>query len=69
MWKPALVAFVVLATSPSAFAQWLDYPTAGIPRTADGKPNLAAPTPRTPGELMDYYCLENEKDAIHLVGK
>ena len=20
-------------------------------------------------ELMDYYCLENEKDAIHLVGK
>jgi hypothetical protein len=20
-------------------------------------------------ELMDYYCLENEKDSIHLVGK
>jgi hypothetical protein len=28
-------------------AQWLDYPTPGIPRTADGKPNLAAPAPRT----------------------
>jgi len=27
-------------------AQWLDYPTPGIPRTPDGKPNLAAPTPR-----------------------
>jgi len=28
-------------------AQWLDFPTPGIPRTADGKPNLAAPVPRT----------------------
>jgi hypothetical protein len=28
-------------------AQWLNYPTAGIPRTADGKPNLSAPAPRT----------------------
>ncbi len=28
-------------------AQWLDYPTPGIPRTADGKPNLSAPVPRT----------------------
>lgn len=29
------------------FAQWLDYPTPGVPRTADGKPNLSAPSPRT----------------------
>jgi len=29
-----------------ASAQWLNYPTPGIPRTADGKPNLAAPAPR-----------------------
>jgi hypothetical protein len=28
-------------------AQWLNYPTPGIPRTPDGKPNLAAPAPRT----------------------
>ena len=26
-----------------ASAQWLDYPTPGIPRTPDGKPNLSAP--------------------------
>ena len=32
------------AAVPSA--QWLDYPTAGVPRTADGKPNLAGPAPR-----------------------
>jgi hypothetical protein len=30
-----------------ASGQWLNYPTAGIPRTADGKPNLSAPAPRT----------------------
>jgi hypothetical protein len=29
-----------------AQAQWLNYPTPGIPRTRDGKPNLTAPAPR-----------------------
>jgi hypothetical protein len=28
-------------------AQWLNYPTAGVPRTADGKPDLSARAPRT----------------------
>jgi hypothetical protein len=28
-------------------AQWLHHPTPGIPRTAEGKPNLAAGAPRT----------------------
>ena len=31
----------------SLCAQWLDFRTPGIPRTADGKPNLKAPAPRT----------------------
>jgi hypothetical protein len=31
----------------AASAQWLDYPAPGIPRTPDGKANLAAPAPRT----------------------
>jgi hypothetical protein len=31
----------------AVYAQWLNYPTPGIPRTRDGKPNLAAPAPRT----------------------
>src|SRR5438105_13461376 len=30
----------------SAYAQWLNFPTPGTPRTRDGKPNLAAPAPR-----------------------
>jgi hypothetical protein len=40
--------FVVLALlCTGASAQWLNFPTPGIPRTRDGKPNLTAPTPRT----------------------
>jgi hypothetical protein len=35
---------VLLATAVSA--QWVNYPTPGIPRTADGKPNLSAPAPK-----------------------
>jgi hypothetical protein len=31
----------------SSRAQWIHYPTADIPRGADGTPNLSAPTPRT----------------------
>lgn len=42
---PAFVMFV-LAASPAG-AQWLNYPTPDLPRTADGKPDLAAPAPRT----------------------
>jgi hypothetical protein len=43
------IALVVAisATSASVSAQWPSHPTAGVPRTADGKPNLDAPAPRT----------------------
>jgi hypothetical protein len=40
-----VVGCLFLAASVSA--QWLNYPTPGIPRTPDGKPNLAAPMPKT----------------------
>jgi hypothetical protein len=33
--------------STPAHAQWLNFPTPGMPRTSDGKPNLTAPAPRT----------------------
>ena len=42
----ALGVSLALVAAPAA-AQWIDYPTPGIPRTADGKPNLKAPAPRT----------------------
>ena len=43
-----MVACLAIATalSMSVHAQWVKYPTAGIPRTADGQPNLNAPAPR-----------------------
>ena len=34
-------------------AQWPSYPTPGVPRTADGKPNLSAPAPRGPDGKPD----------------
>jgi hypothetical protein len=37
---------VLLGAAPLA-AQWFHYPTPGIPRLADGKPNLNAPAPKT----------------------
>ena len=38
-------------------AQWLNYPTAGVPRTRDGKPNLSAPAPRTADGKPDFSGL------------
>jgi hypothetical protein len=43
----AAAAVLVLFIPGEACAQWLNYPTPGIPRTPDGKPNLAAPAPHT----------------------
>ena len=43
VWK---VLALGLSTLPLA-AQWLNYPTPGIPRLPNGKPNLAAPAPRS----------------------
>jgi hypothetical protein len=40
-----LAAALTFLTTPAS-AQWIDFPTPGIPRLADGKPNLAAPAPK-----------------------
>jgi len=42
-----LASALALTTAVVAHAQWLNYPTPGVPRTADGKPKLDAPVPRT----------------------
>src|SRR5579871_5752954 len=41
------IFITVVALPALAFAQWVKVPTPGVPQTADGKPNLAAPAPRT----------------------
>jgi hypothetical protein len=43
----ATSAAIVFALTNLCQAQWINHPTPGIPRTSDGKPNLAAPAPRT----------------------
>ncbi len=45
--KPIVFVIILFALTTTLAAQWLKYPTPGIPRTANGKPNLAAPAPRT----------------------
>ena len=49
------VAIVVslAAVALPANAQWLNHPTPNIPRTSDGKPNLAAPAPRAVDGHLD----------------
>jgi hypothetical protein len=50
---------LVIALTPCAPAQWLNYPAPGIPRTPDGKPNLFAPTPHTPDGKPDLSGVWN----------
>src|SRR5207237_6757317 len=38
---------MLLSTCAPLPAQWLHYPSPGIPRTPDGKPNLSAAAPKT----------------------
>ena len=55
--KAALVVVLAILVSGQLAAQWLKQPTSGIPRTADGKPNLTAPPPRTPDGRPDLSGL------------
>jgi hypothetical protein len=55
--RSAVAAIIVgsaVIWSATVSAQWLKYPTAGVPKTADGKPNLSAPTPRTSDGKPDF---------------
>jgi hypothetical protein len=64
----SLLGVIVTVTTTSALAQWLNYQTSGIPRTADGKPNLTAPAPRTPGGRTTHrvFHVAAEKDAAYI---
>jgi hypothetical protein len=53
----AVSVAMVLWLPTTAEAQWLNYKTPGIPRNADGKPNLSAPTPRMADGKPDFSGL------------
>ena len=53
----ATVAFAMLVTPPASMqlaAQWVKYPTAGVPRKAGGKVNMLAPSPRMTDGKPDF---------------
>lgn len=59
----------LVVCSFGALAQWTNYPTAGIPLGADGKPNMAAPAPKsTDGkvDLSGLWIAEDQKFFMNL---
>jgi hypothetical protein len=56
------ISFALAVPAP-ARAQWVEYPTAGVPRLPGGGPNLQAPTPRTADGKPDFSGIwEPEKN-------
>jgi hypothetical protein len=51
---PAVIAVVVAACSASVAAQWPSYPSSGVPRDAEGKVRMDAPSPRTADGHPDF---------------
>jgi hypothetical protein len=63
MRQVTVVTGMLALACASVSAQWLHYPTPGIPKKADGTPNLAAPAPKTAGGKPDLSGLwELEKN-------
>src|SRR5215469_4148722 len=64
--------FLLAVLGTPLMAQWLNYPTPGIPRTTDGKPNLSAPAPKMPDGTPDlsgvWEHLNSRTTAYYLDG-
>ena len=50
----AALAMLAAPASDPLHAQWIRYPTPGVPRTADGRPDMSAPAPRTADGKPDF---------------
>jgi hypothetical protein len=59
---------VLLGTFVPLPAQWLNYPTSGIPRMPDGKANLSAPAPKTPDGKPDLSGIWQSREPMDFYG-
>jgi hypothetical protein len=59
-----LAALILILGANPAWAQWLDRKTPGIPRNADGKPNLSAPAPRGPDGKPDLTGMWDGSEVV-----
>jgi len=67
------ITLLSLVLSIPLAAQWLRLPTPGVPRNADGSPNLTAPAPKTADGKPDFSGMwvaraERPCDPTNLVG-
>jgi hypothetical protein len=52
-----ILGVVAIGTALGLRAQWLNYPTTGVPRLPNGQPDFFAPTPKTSGGQPDLSGL------------
>src|SRR5712692_8017432 len=64
--RSILSGAVLLSAVVPLSAQWLHYPTPGIPRTPDGTPNLSAPALKTPDGKPDLSGIWAAADGKYL---
>ena len=64
--RTSLIVSAALGIFP-ATAQWLNHPTPGTPRTADGKPDLSAPAAKRPDGKPDLSGIWLADDQTHFM--
>jgi hypothetical protein len=52
--RPEAIAIALIVLTAPVTAQWIKYPTPGVPHRADGSVNMAAPTPRLADGKPDF---------------
>ena len=63
------VVAAVMAAPVVVAGQWIEYPTEGLPRNADGSLNRNAPTPRLPDGRPDFSGLWHAADPNRCKGR
>jgi hypothetical protein len=60
-----LHSIALLSLPAISFGQWVHYPTAGVPKKADGTPNLTAPAPRLADGKPDFSGICTRPKSFH----